>query len=470
MKRFRFALFLAVLGVAFSLSSCLKKDFEGPPDTTGYDPNLKVSMAIAELKTKFPGYTAKAIDSDWVISGVVTSSDKAGNIYQQLFIDDSTGGITILVENSDMYARYPVGRKVYIKLKGLYYGWYGQYDQIGATSAVTQIPLSLERNYIVSADMGHKVPMAEFDGLTALRTVNRNMLGRLVKINNVEVVAADTNKTYAAPQVTTNINLEDCSGNKIVLRTSGYSNFYNAALPKGKGSIIALYTTFNSTPQLIIRDTTDVSFTAARCGSGPAPVVPLITIDSLRKMHPGSGSVTLGSIRIRGVVISDRTTNNMDGRNVIIQNGDRGIMVRFTATSTLNLNDSVEVDVSGEPLELYSNLLQVNGVTNARATVIGSKTIMPRTLTIAQIAGANFKLYESTLVKIMSATIGAGTYSGNKNLTDATDASGAFKLYTNSSATFASQTVPSGAKNITGIIGVFGTTKQIQIRNLSDVQ
>lgn len=472
MKAFRLVLALLAVGACLSLYSCVKDDFDAPPDMSGHDPNLTVSMDIATLKTKFSGPGSVKIDSDWTISGIVISSDRSGNIYQQLYIADNSGGIMLLLEPSDTYGRYPVGRKIYVKLKGLQYGYYGNFDQIGFGSGMANIPTDMIPNYIIPANIGNPVPTDTFENLAALKTTNKAMLSRLVHIRNVQVVAGDTSKTYATPQVTTNINLEDCNGNKIVLRNSGYADFRGLKLPQGKGSITAIYTTFNSTPQLYIRDVTDIQFNGDRCGGGPGPAAPLVTIDSLKKLYPGTGSVTLTSYRIAGTVISDRSTGNWDGKNIVIQDGSgRGIMVRFSANHNFNKNDSLVIDVSGEPLEQYNNLLQVNGIANAQAvTVATNRTVTPVVLTIAQLLGVDFEMYESTLVKILAATIQSGTYSGNKGLTDATNNTNTLKLYTSASASFAGQTVPSGPKDITGVVGQFGTTKQVQVRSTADVQ
>src|SRR3954469_17239586 len=49
-----YSLFTTVVVILMAgLSSCLKKDFDSPPDTTGFDPHLPVNMTIGELKEKF---------------------------------------------------------------------------------------------------------------------------------------------------------------------------------------------------------------------------------------------------------------------------------------------------------------------------------------------------------------------------------------------------------------------------------
>jgi hypothetical protein len=72
-------------------------------------------------------------------------------------------------------------------------------------------------------------------------------------------------------------------------------------------------------------------------------------------------------------------------------------------------------------------------------------------------------------VQVLNASVtGGGTYSGSKTLTDA---SGTMTLYTATTASFASQNVPTTAKSFTGIASYFNTTTQLQIRYPSlDVQ
>ena len=66
---------------------------------------------------------ATIIDTDVVIEGYVVSSDKSGNIYKSISIQDKyenpTAAIKIAVDQTDLYTKYNVGRKVYVNLKGL---------------------------------------------------------------------------------------------------------------------------------------------------------------------------------------------------------------------------------------------------------------------------------------------------------------------------------------------------------------
>lgn len=274
MKKIQLMAAALAIGGLLSLSSCLKKDFDSPPDTSKNDPNLPVNMSIAQLKQKLgTSGAATRIDSAWTIYGIVTADDRSGNLYKQINIEDSTSGIVILIDANSLYTKYPVGRKVYVNLQGLYFGFYGGLPQIGLTDAsgrMSQIPGTAVDKFIIRADFPHPVVTDTFN-LSQISAVNNSLLNRLITVRDVEFEDAELGKTYAedpntATQSGTDRYIHSCSGTASVnVRTSNYANFQNVKLPGGKGTITALYTVYNGKVQLIIRDTSDVKFYDVRC-------------------------------------------------------------------------------------------------------------------------------------------------------------------------------------------------------------
>ena len=461
------------LGLA-CFTSCLKKTYDGPPDTSAFDPQLDVNLTIEKLKSRYNGSLAQIIDSDFTISGIVTADDRSGNFYKQIVVEDGTGAILLNIDANNLYTRYPIGRKIYVRLKGLYYGHSAKLPLLGSvpdyTGEVGRIPGAGIDSHIVRANYPNELPATRFSSLSGLTTLNEGMLNRLIQIENIQVVSEDTAKTFALqPSVSsaTNITLEDCDGNKIVLRTSGYASFQNIKLPKGKGTIKGIYSTFNNIPQLLIRDTSDIRFIAERCpagGTNPA-VTPLISLDSLRNLYVGAG-VKLGPCKISGVVISDAANKNVTAGSAVLQDGSKGIVVYWGGTVTYSMGDSLLLDVTGDSLIMYQGALELKrtpGATKPAPIVVG-RAVAPRELTIAQLNAA-FSDYESTLVRIVNASVmGGGTYSGSKTLTDGT---GNIVLYTSPAALFSSQPVPAFPKTYVGIVTPFtGTvTRELKLRN-----
>jgi len=468
--------FVRIVSVIVScvlFSSCLKKDFDSPPDLTGYDPQLTVTTSIAELKM-LP--VNKKIAEDLVIYGIVTADDKSGNFYKQIVVQDSTGGITILIDANSLYNDYPVGRKIYLKCKDLYLGNYNDLPQIGytpdGTGSITGIPSTLLNNYIVKANYPNTVTPVKLP-LSQIAVTDFSLLNRLVTIDGLEFDSLNVYKKYAdpAPSSGTSRTLKDCNGSTIILRTSGYAGFQPYLTPAGRGSITAIYTSYKGTPQLVIRDTSDIKFYGTRCNGTviePPAAASTVPVDSIRKLWKGT-DVALGTYKIKGIVISDKAGNNTtSGKLLTLQDGNAGIVIFLSSSHNFAQGDSVVVDISGGTLADFNGILEITNVSASNAEKVGTAYIAPKVVTIKELVD-NFDKYMSTLVKIQNATItGGGTFVGSKTLSDGSGPT--IVVYTYNSAVFANNPVPATAKSYTAIVSQYGSTKQLLIRNTTDIQ
>ena len=226
---------------------------------------------------------------------------------------------------------------------------------------------------------------------------------------------------------------------------------------------------YNGSPELVIRDPRDVNMPDVRC-DGTTGALTQMPIDSLRMVYTGTTTTCPVGRKIKGIVISDNVNSNTDPKNMVIQDGTAGIVVRFTSAHTFAVGAEVEVRVSGQELSEYNGLLEVNYVDPGNAIQTGTGTITPRVATISQI-NANLQTWESTLITVQAATAsGSTTYSGSNTLTDA---SGSLTLYTRSQASFASTALPSGPKTFTGVLSEYSFATipaQLSIRSTADVQ
>jgi len=463
MKKFLFPVFLLLL----SLSSCIKDDFDAPP-ADGEDPDITANTTIAQLKQLFTSSPVQITDS-LVIQGVVTSSDKAGNFYKTLVIQDATAGISIRLDQTDLYADYPIGRRIFVKCKNLWLGDYGDLVQIGGAlddsdpqnPGVLPIPSALIGNYLLKGK--YNIPVAPIVlTIDQLDNLYQNML---IQLNDVEFASAELGKTYAdaVEQNSENRMLTDCNGNSVILRNSGFAQFAGDTLPDGNGTLTAIFSVFTDDFQLLINDVTDVQFDSARCTSGGGGD----GIMGIRNLYAGS-DVVIGSGKIiTGTVISDKTNANFDPKNLVLQDSTGGIVVRFTAAHNFNTGDEVEMDVSGQTLTEYNGLIEIDGAPNSTTTKTGTGNVTARTATISQI-NSNSNIWESTLVKVNNVTLtgSSGQYSGTLTMTDAT---GTLDLYTRTGATFATTSYPTGSVSVTGVLGDFNG-EQLSIRNTADVQ
>lgn len=265
-----------ILLATLTFSSC-NKYLDHPPGPS--DPiNIEATGGIDSLK-KFHT-TASDIDiitTDLIISGVVIANDESGNFYKQLFIQDSTGAMQIMIEASSLYATYPVGRRIFVKCKGLALSDYKGVMQLGVKAYVSGlpsiqgIPSTLVGDYIIGGSLNNPVRAYEISNLSSLGTsLSEFYMNNLIQLNGYEFATTDTGTTYSdtsSYKNTTNRNVQSCSGSKTIIRTSGYANFAGVKVPNGNGSITAIYTVYGSTQQFIIRDVTDVQMNDSRCNA-----------------------------------------------------------------------------------------------------------------------------------------------------------------------------------------------------------
>jgi len=468
-----------LFALTMQMTSCVKKDFDTPPDNSSYDPNLQVTHTIAEMKN-FPKNTA--IDTDAIIYGIVSMDDRSGNYYKKVVIQDSTGGIEILIDQNNLYNDYPVGRKVYVKLKGLYLGAYNDNPQLGATpdaaGGLSNIPFVEVDNYIVKANYPNPVVPDTFT-LEELQNPANALasLNTLVAIKDVEFMDDAVDVPYAELATlasATSLNFRNCNDARMILRTSGYAKFQPMKTPGGRGVIVGIYTRFRNTPQLYIRDTSDVHFTnPIRCnGSEYAPPV-LVTVDSLRNYYQGS-DVTIPSMKIRGVVISDVANGNISNGNLVLQESStgKGISIYYGGTLSYALGDSLEINISGATLKNFQGRLEVSGArVNKTIKLATNRTITPKTLTISAINNDIANL-ESTLVKIDNITWQAGQtyYNGVAGNLQISDASGTILHFTAGGASFKNTLLPPAPiTSVTGYLEIYNGITQFRLRNLNDV-
>jgi len=264
-----FTLVLLISGIG-TFTAC-KKTFDSPPSAT--DPDIVANTTIKNLKALHTNSGAyDMITDDLVISGIVVADDKSGNLYKQIFIQDETGGLQVMLDAASLYGTYPVGRRVFIKCKGLYLSDYNGLMELGVKATVDGlpslqgIPSALIDNYVIGGSLNNPVTPISVSQSDLGTNMQDKYLGSLIQLDNYEFT--DTTVTFGDTSVyksTVNRTIRNCSGQSIIIRNSAYANFAGLKVPGGNGSVVAIYTTFGSTRQLLIRSASDVQFTGARC-------------------------------------------------------------------------------------------------------------------------------------------------------------------------------------------------------------
>lgn len=454
-----------------------KKKFDDPATVT--NPGVTANKTIKELKTLYPTNSGdiKLITDDIIIRGVVVGNDRTGNIYKSIYIQDYTGtlatssGIQVDIDATGLYNIFPVGREVFILCKGLYISNISNMIHLGTRVVENGTPSAGGiRNIYVDTYIKRGLLNQKVDTIpvSAVASLNNDYQSMLIRLTGFEVNSADLSKTYAdtsANKSSTNINLQNCGGQTIIVRSSGYANFAGIKVPQGNGTVTAIYTVFNTTKQLIIRDTTDMQMKNPRCGAGVPAGLNYMTLAQIRAL--GAGATIPANTGIRGTIVSNSA--NEAALNYRIQDGSgSGIQIRiplFNPTPPYALNDSIAAEVSGLTVDLFNGDMQITNIANTAK--LGTGVVTPRVATIAQV-NANANTWASTVVKINNVTITAGsTNSTGKNYT-LTDASGNIVTFIRNTLGY---TPPIGTvASVTGYVSLFNGTPQLTIRVSTDIQ
>lgn len=495
---FKYIKLLFLLGL---FSACVKDQDFSVPTIECSEPSITVTNTIQQVKEMYRFGGATVIETDVVIEGYVVSNDEAGNIYKTLSIQDKpenpTAAIKISIDKTDLYTKYNVGRKIYVKLKGLAVGYsYGSF-QIGKANGkeLVRIPLTEVNNYIArSCEVVEIIPKK-----VKISELNEDFLEMFIQLENVQFATNELGQTYGdldnsltVERVLESFN-NDCNLlNNIKLRNSGFADFKNELLPEGKGSINAILSNYYDDFQLYIRSVDDVNLTENRCDYSNA-LMPTISIKEVREMFAGS-MVAFGvetKYIIEGYVVSSDEQGNFKGKLVIqdaIENPSAGIQLLIDKEKIFehyNIGDKVFVTLNKLYMNENDGVLTIGFPKNDEITEIDEEAvgayiynagenfqIQPKEITLSEI---NNPLLESTLVKVFNVQLVenelgsafayfTGTDDGVRAL-EACNEINKLTVFTNGNATFANELFPEGKGGITGVLN-----SNLEIRALEDVQ
>jgi len=265
---------VVVLIASLAITSC-KREYTEPPVLGA--PDIVANISIADVKARYNSGLPVEITDDAVIEGIVSCDDRSGNYYQQIAIQDATGGVLLRLAGSNHYNNYPVGRKIFVKLKGLFLGQYNGTLQFGggvdapfaAAGGVTLLAANLQDQHIVKGPLNQPLVPQVVTVSQLTTNIQDIYVSTLIKLTGFEFASGDLGKNYADDGFSGNRVIKNCDNPaaSITVRTSNYCNFATIGLPQGNGDIIGVYSFFGSTKQFTIRDTTDVMFYGPRCPS-----------------------------------------------------------------------------------------------------------------------------------------------------------------------------------------------------------
>lgn len=323
----------------------------------GFDPSAVTLKTVAQLKSLSTTGSLTQISENAYIKAKVTANDETGNLFKYVYVEDATGGIRVNINKARLYedVRFRIGKNVIIKLKDLYIGKVSGEYQIGQpfSGNVGQIAeVDIYKHFFDSKENISEVIPTE----KSIPQLTAEDVGKWVKIKNVQFTKDDIGKPYATGGVT-NRNIEDCSGNKIILRTSNFATFGSAEVDSGKGDIYAIVSIFNGTYQLWIPYQVNADFDDPRCDGTVIPNYETIYSETFNNLN------NLTAFNIAGPQVWSISNQGTGANYYAVMNGANSANEDWIVSNEIALTGFssyiVSYDTDGRATGVAGNPIQV---------------------------------------------------------------------------------------------------------------
>lgn len=272
------------------LSSCVNDDNFGTPTLSNCtETSLVKNREVSEISAN----TVVAIHTNIVpsvsdvIEAYVTSSDIAGNFFKSISFQtlDGSKAFSVPVDVTSTFINFAPGQKVLIKMDGLYTDLKDGGMRIGGLSAnstggaeVGRLTLGqLKSSLIPSCTNVNEDVLVQQVSISAAQS--DSYINKLIELDNVQFDDNAIATTYYDQLLdlggATNHYMTDAFGNKIVFRTSSYSNFASKQVATKSGKVRGVVTKFGTTYQFMVRSEKDIKLNNPRF----APIPPFYMED-----------------------------------------------------------------------------------------------------------------------------------------------------------------------------------------------
>lgn len=245
--------------------ACYDSGFDSPTDSELQEP---VNTTIADLKKQYVG-TPFVIKTDIRVNGTVVSSDRGGNFYRSICIENQGAALEIMAGIDQLHNIYPVGCRVTVHLQGLTIA-----ERLGVLQAgnAPEPGSGFNTDYLGSLAALNKVIVRNSEQIQIplpfscpIPDLNVKQCGTLVRIDRIRF-CPDDNPATENPADTGPVpwsgyaRFVDTLGNSIYSYVRNYADFAADPIPSGFVSLIGILQYDNSADGrflLKLRDETD---------------------------------------------------------------------------------------------------------------------------------------------------------------------------------------------------------------------
>jgi hypothetical protein len=243
---------LSLLHVSLLALTGCKREFDEPPVRQLND---GAKITIQAVKSRFDVNRPYKFSGDTNLYCVVIADEVSGNLYKDVYVRDASGAMHIkLMGSGGLF----IGDSIRINLNNV---------SLNQDADLLQLDsVDVEKNVVkLASGLNPRPEEMSLEQLISFSLIE--VESRLVKLSGVEFTEPGRNQPFAnaSTKAALQYTLQDCSGGKILLRTSGYSYFASRRTPAGHGSITAIVSRYYSTLQLVLRNPDELDMNGTLC-------------------------------------------------------------------------------------------------------------------------------------------------------------------------------------------------------------
>ena len=218
MKR-QFVILLLFLSVTMG---CYDNHGGGSSDGSFVQTNCKIGTLRSLSQDAYP-----TILADLTCAGRVVSSDKEGNFYRSMVVEDESGAVEVKLGIYNIAAHYPVGLMVAIRLIGTSVMVENGVVQLGLPpQSYDSAPREMEAQEVIDRHILRSTSVVPIEPLVCdVESLDISMCGRVVKVNSL------THSPLEGYEEREYHRFVDENDNAIFAYISSYADFYGSEIP-----------------------------------------------------------------------------------------------------------------------------------------------------------------------------------------------------------------------------------------------
>ena len=160
--------------------------YDSHNNDTSHTQDIVANCTLAELRQLCKG-GYHIVTAELICVAQVTTSDREGNFYRSMFIEDGTGGAEIKLGIYDIESQYPIGLPVAIRLNGTAIMDKNGYLQIGLPKqSFDSEPKEFESQVVIDKHITRGKEVLNIEPLLCdIQSLNTSLCGRFVKVEAV---------------------------------------------------------------------------------------------------------------------------------------------------------------------------------------------------------------------------------------------------------------------------------------------